>query len=231
MKKVIIVGGDKVAYHLIRILESEHKYEITVVETRLDTSQRIANTYGIKVINGDGTNVDVLERAGAADADVFIALTGKDENNLIACQIAKLKFKVDYTIAKVNNPKNSYILKVLGVDQIFSATDMIAQMIDQEVAYSEMSLVYNFEKNTKAIIKVPLNSASDAAGKSLAEYDFVGDSRVVLVTREDGEALIPTGDLVMQNGDTLIMVCDQKNFEEIWLNFVRPDLLKKSDEE
>ena len=108
---------------------------------------------------------------------------------------------------------------------------MIAQMIDQEVAYSEMSLVYNFEKNTKAIIKVPLNSASDAAGKSLAEYDFVGDTRVVLVTREDGEALIPTCDLFMQNGDTLIMVCDQKNFEEIWLNFVRPDLLKKSDEE
>ena len=229
MKKVIIIGGDKVAYHLIGILEAEHKYDISVVDMQLEVCEKIANSYDVKVFHGDGTNVEVLNRLGAHNADVMIALTGQDENNLVACQIAKLKFNVKYTIAKVNNPRNSYLLKMLGVDRIFSATDMLAQMIDQEVAYSEMSLVYNFEDNTKAIISVPLSPASDAAGKSLMEYNFVNDSRVVLVVRSNGEAEIPTGDLVMENGDTLIMVCDQRDFEQIWLTFVRPELLNSEE--
>ena len=222
-KKLVIVGGDKVAYQLIGMLVKEANYDINVIDMRADVSQRLANDYNIKAFQGDGTNVEVLERANAKDADVLIALTGKDENNLVACQIAKQEFNVNLTIAKVNDPKNSYLLKMLGVDRVFSATEMLAQMIDQEVAYSGMSLVYNFPGSSKAIIEVPLSPASEARGKTLAEYRFVGDTRVVLVIRSNGESVIPTGDTRMRIGDTLLMVSDQKDFEEIWLTYVKPE--------
>lgn len=224
MKKIIIVGGDKVASNLIGLLADEHVYDIRVIDYRFEVCERLANKYQVKVYHGDGTNVSILERAGAADAEVLIALTGEDESNLVACQIAKMRFDVDLTIAKVNNPKNSSILKILGVDRIFSGTQLIAKMIDQEVSFSGMSVTYNIPGTSKAIIAVPLHPLSDACGKTLAEYDFVGDSRVVLASRSNGEVLIPTGDLRMRAGDSLQIVCDQKDFEEIWHRFIRPDV-------
>lgn len=223
MKKVIIVGGDKVAYNLIGLLSEEKAYDVRVIDTRIEICERIANNFDVKVFHGDGTNVDILERAEAMGADVLIALTGTDESNLVACQIAKMHFDVALTIAKVNNPRNATVLKILGVDRIFSSTQMIAKMIDQEVSYSGMSLAYNIPGTTKAIVSVPLHPLSGANGKTLAEYSFIGDSRVVLVTRSAGEVCIPTGELRMQGGDTLLMVCDQSDFEAIWQTFIRPD--------
>lgn len=223
-RKIIIVGGDKIASDLIGLLSEENSYDIRVIESRIAVCERLANRYAIKVFHGDGTNVDVLERADAMDASVLIALTGEDESNLVACQLAKLNFNAKMTIAKVNNPRNSGILKLLGVDKIFSSTEIIAKMIDQEVSYSGMSVTYNIPGSSKAIVSFPLHPKSPANHKSLAEFDFVGDSRVVLVTRSSGEVLIPTGDLVMMGGDTLLMVCDQDDFEAIWHLFVRPDL-------
>ncbi|NLF21245.1 MAG: TrkA family potassium uptake protein, partial [Clostridiaceae bacterium] len=180
MKKVIIVGGDKVAYNLIGLLSEEKVYDVRVIDTRIEICERIANNFDVKVFHGDGTNVDILERAEAMGADVLIALTGTDESNLVACQIAKMHFDVALTIAKVNNPRNATVLKILGVDRIFSSTQMIAKMIDQEVSYSGMSLAYNIPGTTKAIVSVPLHPLSGANGKTLAEYSFIGDSRVVL---------------------------------------------------
>ncbi len=229
MKKIIVIGGDKLGYHLIALLSEEDNYDIRVIDIRLPVCERIANDFDVQVFHGDGTNVDILERAGTADADVLISLTGSDESNLVACQLAKLRFDIALTIAKVNNPRNAPVLKILGVDRLFSSTQLIAQMIDQEVAYSGMTLAYNIPGNTKAIVSVPVHPQSPAHGQTLAEYDFVGDSRVVLVTRGNGEVIIPTGDLRMQGGDALLMVCDQKDFESIWLTFIRPDLKDKAE--
>lgn len=227
LKKIVIVGGDKVAYNLIGLLLAENIYDIHVIDNRFDVCEKLANNYAVHVYHGDGTNVDILERAEAKDAKVMIALTGEDESNLVACQIAKHRFNVGLTIAKVNNPHNASIMKILGVDKTFSSTLLIAKMIDQEVAYSGMSVTYSVPGTSKAIVSVPLHPESEACGKTLAEFDFVGDSRVVLVTRSSGDVLIPTGDLRMERGDTLLIVCDQKDFEAIWLCFVRPELLKE----
>ncbi len=223
MKKVIIVGGDKVAYYLIGLLNEEYDYDVRLIDTRVHIATRIANDYDVKVYHGDGTNVSILERAEAEDADVLIALTGNDENNLVACQIAKIYFNVKLTIAKVNNPRNASVMKILGVDRIFSNTKILAQMIDQEVTYSGMTLVYNIPGTTKSIIGVPLHPDSNAVGQSLANYTFVGDSRLVMITRINGEIVIPTGEVRMMAGDTLLMICDEQDFEEIWRIFIRPE--------
>lgn len=229
MKKIIIVGGDKVAYRLIGLLEKEKKYDIRVLDLNMDVCEKIANDFSVSVYNADGSNVDGLEKSGCENADVFIALTGKDETNVVACQIAKMNFNVKLTIAKSNNHKNSSLMEILGVDKIFSSGQILAQMIDQEVAYSGMTLAYNIPGNSKAIISVPLSPLSPAEGKTLQDFKFIGDSRVVLVTDKQGEAIIPTGSLVMQGGDTLLMVSDQSYFEEIWKVFIRPELLSEEE--
>lgn len=223
MKKVIIVGGDKVAYYLIGLLSEEYDYDVRLIDTRVHIAERIANDFDVKVYHGDGTNVSILERAEAQNADVLIALTGNDESNLVACQIAKIYFDVKLTIAKVNNPRNASVMKILGVDRIFSNTKILAQMIDQEVTYSGMTLAYNVPGTSKAIIGVPLHPDSDAVGQSLNDYHFVGDSRVVMITRMNGEIVIPTGDVQMRAGDTLLIIADEKDFEEIWQTFIRPE--------
>lgn len=223
MKNIIIIGGDKIAFYLIPLLKEHRNYKIKVIDIRKDACELIANTYGVEVIHGDATTVEILARANVKEADAVVALTGKDENNLIACQIAKLRFGVDYTISKVNNPRNSYLLKLLGVDKVFSLTEMLAELIDLDLTYSGMSLVYNFPGSSKAIIKVPLSRFSEAVGQSLASYTFPGDSLIVLLTRRNGETVIPNGNLVMQEGDTLLMVCDDQDYETIWKTLVKPE--------
>lgn len=227
MKRIIIVGGDKVAYRLIKLLEKEEGYDIRVIDNRLKNCEQIANDFDVSVFHADGTTVNGLDSAGTRNADVLVALTGKDENNLVACQIAKMHFHVSLTIAKSNNHNNSNLMKILGVDKIFSSGQILAQMIDHEVSYSGMTLAYNIPGSPKSIISVPLHPDSPANEKSLQEFDFIGDSRIVLVTKPNGDTLIPTGDLVMQGGDTLLMVSDQKYFEAIWKVFIRPDTLEE----
>lgn len=222
-QKIIIIGGDKVSYYLISLLTREEKYDIRVIEMRMNVGEKVANSFPVQVFHGNGTKTSVLKRAGADENTILIALTGKDEDNLVACQLAKQNFACYMTIARVNNPNNINLMEMLGVDKVFSSTQMIATLIDQELSFSGMSIAYNIPGNTKAIISVPLNPLSNACGKRLTEYEFVGDSRVVLVTRPNGETLIPTGELRMQAGDNLLMVSDQKYFEDIWHEFIRPD--------
>ena len=136
--KLMIVGGDKVSYYLIKQLQHTQA-QITVVEFRSEVSVRLANELDVDVYNGDGTMRDVLSDAGCKEADVFIALTGKDENNLVACQLAKHEFGVKTTIAKLNNPKNKAAFEIYGVDRIYSGTAILAEMIDYELEFGGLS--------------------------------------------------------------------------------------------
>lgn len=88
------------------------------------------------MVHGDGTDINLLSEAGAQHADVFIAVTGQDQDNLIACQLAKRNFHVRRTIARVNNPKNIAVFEKLGVDISVSSTSIIAEMIEKEIDFS-----------------------------------------------------------------------------------------------
>ena len=114
--KVVIIGGGKIAYYLFKTLQAS-KHKFVVLEERRELCEKIATELEVDVYNGDGTNIPMLEQAGAADADFLVAITGKDEKNLIACEIGKKKFRVRQTIAKVNNPKNIEMFYKLGVDK------------------------------------------------------------------------------------------------------------------
>lgn len=102
--KVIVVGGGKVGYFLAQTL-TEHGHEPHIVEKDKHLCAKIANELDYPVVCGDGTLIEVLEGAGARDAEGLVAVTGRDEDNLVACQLAKQYFGIKKTVARVNNPK------------------------------------------------------------------------------------------------------------------------------
>ncbi|MDD3930629.1 MAG: TrkA family potassium uptake protein [Clostridiaceae bacterium] len=219
--RIFIIGGGKLAYYLIKTLHAG-QHEITVVEQEKDVGERIASDFeDVSVYDGDGTSIRLLESINCSQADFYIAVTGKDENNLVGCQIAKRHFNVKRTIARVNNPKNIEMFHLLGVDRVYSSTQILASIIEQEIEFSGMRTVFSIEKTTKELIEFRLSPKSDAAGRTLLQYKFPGNSKVVLITREDGTVEMPRGDLMMHGQDIMLMVCDQAEQETIWKKMVR----------
>jgi len=137
--KAIIVGGGKVGFYLAKSLP-ERGYSVAIIEQDREQSRYCANNLDAEVSCGNGTTVEALEACGADKVDCVIAVMGQDESNLVCCQIAKYKFGVKKTIAKVNNPKNADALKELGVDIVISATDNIIQTLEFEVDLSTRRL-------------------------------------------------------------------------------------------
>jgi len=225
--KIVIVGGGKLAYYLIKTLKPS-RHNITLIEQVIDTSSRIASDFEeVSVYNGDGTNIQVLEEVGCHDADFFVAVTGKDENNLVACEIAKLKFNARVTVARVNNPKNSEIFGRLGIDKVFSGTQLLADIIEQEIDYAGMRIVFDIPNTTKSIVEFELAPNSAAVGKNLSEYTFPGLSKVVMLTRADGTVEMPSGSLLMQACDMILLVCDEREYNQVWKTLVHHERSSK----
>jgi trk system potassium uptake protein len=219
--RIIIVGGGQLAYYLIKIL-LPYRHQIIIIDEQIDVCNRIANDFeNIQVYLGDGTNVQMLEKAGAYQADFYVAVTGKDENNLIGCEIAKNRFKVGMTVARVNNPKNSEMFYRIGVDRIYSSTQILAGIIEQEIDYVGMRSILRLGETSKTIIEFVLSERSPACNHTLQEYRFPGTSKVVLIKRENGAVEMPYGNLRMVAGDTILLVCDEHEYDAIWRTMVQ----------
>lgn len=219
--RIIIVGAGKLAYYLIKTLRP-YRHEISVIDEQKDVCEKIATDFDeVRVYFGDGTSIRMLEDAGSHDADFYIAVTGKDENNLVGCEIAKKCFNVKMTVARVNNPKNAEMFYRLGVDRVYSSTQILADIIEQEIDYIGMRIVFRIEKTQKVIIEFNLSARSAACGRTLQQYNFPGDSKIVLLTREDGKVEMPRGDLFMRANDLILMVCDESEYDIIWHTMVR----------
>ena len=189
---LIIVGGGKVGYYLAKTL-AQLKHKITVIETDKEACMNIANTTSnldISVINGDGTNIDFLIDADIESADALIAVTGRDQDNLIACQVAKRNFNVKKTIARVNNPKNIKIFEKLGVDSTVSATSFIVDIIESEVFITGIKSLITI--GNVSINEIKLMPDYHSINKQIKELDFTKDCIVISIIR-GSDVIIPRG--------------------------------------
>lgn len=125
---IIIIGGGKVGYYLLKSLHKQH--DVVLIEKNREVCEKIAEEFTDMILWGDGTSLEVLKDAAIEDANVVVAATGKDEENIIICQIAKINFNISKTIARVNNPKNIKVFEQLGVDKTVCSTEVIANMIE-----------------------------------------------------------------------------------------------------
>jgi K+ transport systems, NAD-binding component len=203
---IVIIGGGKVGYYLTKTLLSYH-HKVTVIEVKRNICEKIADELNIPVFNGDATKYDILKNADTAKADVFIAVTGLDEENLIACQLAKNNFRVKKTIARVNNPKNAKVFRTLGVDIPVSSTTIIADLIEEEVDYAGMKTITNIKNNKFVISEIEIKKTSPVFNKKVKDIRIPKDCMLVSVIKNE-EVLHPGEQLVLLEGDSVIVISD-----------------------
>ena len=200
---IVIMGGGKVGESLARRILEGRRHEVRIIESDRARSLQLANALDVEIICGDGTNIDMLENAGVRDADCFIAISGDDANNLVASQLAKQYFGAKKVIARAND------LRGLGVDYAVSSTEIIAQMIEQEANLMEFHLVASLNKGRGQICSVTLGENSALHGKSVREVVFPKGALLISIVRNN-KLIIPGGDTVLQAGDEIIAVCEER---------------------
>jgi len=215
--RVVIVGGGKVGFYLARTLW-EKQHQVSVVEKDAARALHLAQQLQVLVIAGDGTDGTRLADAGADRAEVLAAVTGLDEVNLVACQIAQREFAVRRTIARVNNPKNQSVLQELGVDIAVSSTAMIAQLVERETHLGGLRELLSFEKGSVSLVETRLDSTSPAAGRAIWQLapDLPGDSVLVAVVRGN-KVIFPRGGTVLQEDDLVIALASAGTREALTL--------------
>ncbi len=212
---IVVVGGGKVGYYLTKTL-LEHGHHPTVVEASKSVCAFLANELDVPIICGDGTSIDGLEHAGAGQCDALISVTGKDENNLISCQLAKKLFRVPKTIAKVNNPKNAGVMKQLGIDITISSTDNIARLLEHEVDTSKIKQLVAINQGEASINEVILPENYKLHGKKLSEIKLPNMAVIIAVSR-GGTTIIPRGDTELHSGDTVLFMSKNDAMHQVKL--------------
>ena len=202
--KIIIVGGGKVGFYLAQALK-ERGSDVTIIEHNKETCRTIANQLDISVVTGDGTVQSTLHAAGAGDADIVAAVTGRDESNLVCCQTAKKIFGTKKTVARVNNPNNVSALRALGVDTVVSSTENIIEHLEREVDISAVRELIPLDGGEASVVEITLPEDHELAGKSLMELSLPQTCNVVCISR-GGHTLIPRGQTKLHGGDILLVV-------------------------
>jgi trk system potassium uptake protein len=203
---VVIVGAGKVGWNLAREL-IQKSHEITLVESDPQRYGVVEEELEHSVQYGDGSELWVLERAGIERADLVIAVTGDDEDNILISQVAREKYGVDRIVARCNNPRNLQHFELLGIKPAVSATDLILRLIEHEVPKYGLVHLLDLPQERLEIIELEVSQGAPGAGKKVKDLGLPDGSLVISILR-DGQGFVPAGDSLVQEGDEVLVVLD-----------------------
>jgi len=203
---VLIVGAGKVGWNLARELRDKG-HEVTVIEASRHRYEVVEEELEHAIQYGDGTELWVLERAGIARADLVIAVTGDDEDNILICQVAREKYGVERVVARCNNPRNMQHFELLGIKPAISATDLILRLIEHEVPKYGLLHLLDLKQERLEIIEMEVAEGSEAEGVAVKDLGLPEGSLVISILRGGG-GFVPTGDSVVEAGDEVLLVLD-----------------------
>ena len=202
---IIIIGCGKVGYHLARaLLYAGH--EVLAVELDSRRYATIVDDLGSMAISGDGSEMAVLQEAGARRANVLVAVTGKDEDNLVACQIAKHRFAVPKTIALVNNPQNDELFRKLGVDVIVSQTNVILTHVEEEIPEQPLVHLPPLHGSIHRLVGIHIPPDAEVIGKPLESVEIPPDTLISLLMSANGEPRLPAAGEALKANDEVVAV-------------------------
>lgn len=211
--KTIIIGGGKIGYFLLKTLR-DNDYEASVIEKEESLCNIIAENIDADVICGDGTQLDVLYDAGIEEAEVVAAVTGKDEENLVICQIAKVNFNINKTIARVNNPKNVETFKALGVDKIVCSTEVIANLIENEFDNDDYKIIQTLDRGAMILVEIKIRDNSCWKNSYIKDLVLPSECVIASVIRDE-KVIFPRGNTQILENDHMMMITSRKALPDL----------------
>ncbi len=213
MKYIIVAGGGKVGFYLAQHLLAED-HEVLLIERNAHRVADINEVLGAVAIAGDAAEASTLAAAGAPRADVVVAVTGEDEDNLVICQMAREKFHVGRTIARVNNPKNEHLFRMLGVDVTVSQTNHILTLIEQAIPDRSFVHLLSLRHEDLAIVDAKVSETSAVAHRVLSEIELPANTAIAAIAR--GPNLVVPGPATeLLPGDDVIAVAHLEQEDEL----------------
>lgn len=206
----IVVGGGKVGSYLADSLHADG-HRVVLMEKRQEVIERVAGEVRCEIFQGDACDPEVFEQSGVAKADLVVAVTGHDEDNLVICQLAKFSFKVPRVISRINNPRNEWLYtKEWGVDVAVSAVHVIAKIIREEASLGDIVTLLKLRKGEVALVEVKLTKDSPALNKAIKDIGLPSDCVVVTIIR-DSRLIIPAGTTTFSLGDEVLALTTVEN--------------------
>lgn len=207
--KVVIVGGGKVGHHLASVLRKD-RTPVVVIELDAERAHEVADDTGALVINGDGTDVRILEEADMEHATRLVAVTGSDEDNLVACQLARTAFDCPEVLARVNDPRNERTFRSLDVPLV-SVTSHLVQLMSQKIDLGDLNRLATLGENAAGIIEVEI--PADRSPVAVAALGLPEPTVLAAIRRGD-QVIIPDGTAQVIPGDHVVAVTMTPNEEK-----------------
>lgn len=211
--RAIVVGGGKVGYYLVKAL-IEKKHHVTLIEKDTKICKKIAEELEVDVICGDGSDVEVLKDANIEEAEVVAAVTGKDEENLVICQMAKVNFNINETIARINNPKNRAIFNALGVDKTVCSTQVICNLIEGEFNSEPLKVIENINKGEMILVEAKIGKKSAWKDKAIEQLRIPKECVILSIIRSE-EVIFPSGSIDIKEGDKVIIITNTDRKKDV----------------
>ncbi|NMF83378.1 TrkA family potassium uptake protein [Nodosilinea sp. P-1105] len=211
--RVIVIGQEKLVYFLGKHFVAKG-YTLTLITPNQAEAIALSHKLKATVLHGDGSDPAVLEDAGAYRADVLLALTAQDEDNLVTCQIAQKRFGIPRTIALVNDPDNQPVFRQLGVSVVFSATEILGHLIEQQTDYQDIKALVPVADGNVQLVELTLQGHHLAVGQTLQDLNL-GEAIIACIVRQ-GNLLIPKGSSRLAAGDRLVVVSRAETYEAVY---------------
>ena len=209
---IVVVGGGEVGYHLSKMLLNDG-HEVLILEQDPSRCEKLTEELGSIVYRGDGCEAATLEAVGTGRADMLIAVTDGDEDNLVACQVAKHRFNVPRTIARVTNPLHEEVFKVLGVDLTVSSTNVILANIEQELPSHPIIPLLKLKSGSLEVVEAKVPPDSKVVGKKLSSFRLPEGSAVLLIIGKETGLKVPCDDTVLEAEDEVVAITSPENEE------------------
>jgi trk system potassium uptake protein TrkA len=214
--KVVVAGAGNMGRHLAHDL-AERQHDVTLIEqdTGAATRARMELPESVTVLLGDACEPYVLEEAKLGQADVIVAATGDDEDNLVVSLLAKQEFAVPRVLARVNHPENEWMFtEQWGVDTAVSPPHILTSLVEEAVSVGDLVRLLKLERGKVSLVELTLEEDSRAVGRPMYELRLPLDSAIVAIVREE-HVVIPQPETVLAAGDEVLAIATPEVEDEL----------------
>jgi trk system potassium uptake protein len=203
--KVVVAGGGSVGTAIASELSANH-HDVLVMERDPEIVKRQREEPGVTWMAADACEVASLDLAGLASADVVVAATGDDEDNLVISLLSKQEFAVPRVVARVNHYKNQWLFnESWGVDVSVSTPQLLTALVEEAVSVGSLVRLLQFQQGAAHLVEVTLADDSPAAKTAIADIDFPRQATIVAIVRDD-HLVVPRGDVVLEPADEVLVL-------------------------